>query len=100
MDIRAWVIINTLLATGIRAKETRDLKISDINMDGGYITLNTTKNKQARVIPIPSTLFVIFTEWLRIRNASSGTKRNYVVGKFDENKSSEIKKYGQIRDYS
>jgi len=39
-------------------------------MDGGYITLNSTKNKQTRVIPIPSTLFVIFTECLRIRNSS------------------------------
>jgi integrase/recombinase XerD len=67
IDIRAWVIINTLISTGIRAKELRELKISDINLEGGYITLNSTKNKQARVIPISSTLFIVLTEWLKIQ---------------------------------
>lgn len=70
IDIRAWVIINTLISTGIRAKELRELKISDINLDGGYITLNSTKNKQARVIPISSTLYIVLSEWLKIRNVS------------------------------
>jgi integrase/recombinase XerD len=70
VDIRAWVIINTLISTGIRAKELRKLKISDINLDNGYMTLNYTKNKQARVIPISSTLFIVLSEWLTIRNAS------------------------------
>lgn len=70
IDIRAWVIINTLISTGIRAKELRELKISDINLESGYITLNSTKNKHARVIPISSTLYIVLTEWLKIRNAS------------------------------
>ncbi len=46
IDIRAWVIINTLISTGIRAKELRELKISDINLDDGNITLNSTKNNK------------------------------------------------------
>lgn len=70
VDIRAWVIINTLISTGIRAKELRELKISDINLVGGYITLNSTKNKQARIIPISSTLYIVLSEWLKIRKAS------------------------------
>ena len=69
VDIRAWVIINVLISTGIRAKELRDLKISDVNLSGGYITMNSTKNRQARVIPISSTLFTVLAEWLKIRNA-------------------------------
>lgn len=70
-EIRAWVIVNVLVATGLRAQELRYLKISDLKMESGYITLNSTKNKQARIIPIPSTLNVVLSGWLRIRNATS-----------------------------
>lgn len=69
-DFRAWVIINTFLATGIRASELRALHIKDINFDGGYITLNQTKSREARIIPIPSTLHLVLEEWIQVRNAS------------------------------
>lgn len=69
-EFRAWVIINTLLATGIRAGELRALQVRDINLDSDYITLNQTKNNQARIIPIPSKLHIVLEEWIRIRNTS------------------------------
>lgn len=69
-EFRAWVIISTFLATGIRAKELRFLKIRDVNLEQGYITLNVTKNKEARIIPIPSSLHIALSEWIQVRNAS------------------------------
>ena len=69
-EFRAWVIINTFLGTGIRAKELRNLKVRDVNLEQGYITVNITKNKEARIIPIPSTLHVALSEWLQVRNTS------------------------------
>ncbi len=69
-DFRAWVIINTFLAIGIRASELRALHIKDINFDGGYITLNQTKSREARIIPIPSTLHIVLDAWIQVRNAS------------------------------
>ena len=69
-EFRAWVIINVLIATGIRAKELRYLKIKDVNLENSYIVLNATKNREARIIPIPTTLYLVLAEWLEVRNAS------------------------------
>ena len=69
-EFRAWVIINLLISTGIRAKELRNLRIKDVNMEQGYITLNVTKNNEARIIPISSTLYNVLSEWLKVRNAT------------------------------
>jgi len=68
-EYRAWVIINLFLATGIRAKELRYLKVQDVNLENSYIVLNATKNKDARILPMPTTLYNIMAEWLKIRNA-------------------------------
>lgn len=70
-EYRSWVIINVLLATGIRALELRELQIKDVNLEQGIITLNHTKNRKARVIPIPTSLNLILDSYLRIRNATS-----------------------------
>lgn len=64
---RTWVIINLLLATGIRAMELRELLIKNVDLTNGILTLSHTKNKKARVIPIPTSLLIILTEYLRIR---------------------------------
>lgn len=73
-EYRNWVIVNFLLATGIRAKELRELLIKDVDLAGGYVSLCHTKNRKARMIPIPSTLHSILIEyiyswWSRYRNA-------------------------------
>lgn len=69
-EFRAWVIINVLIGTGMRAQELRNLKIKDINLVEGYITLNVTKNNEARIIPISSSLHLVLNDWLQVRNAS------------------------------
>lgn len=69
-EYRAWAIINLFLATGIRAKELRYLKVKDVNLENSYIILNATKNKEARILPMPTTLYNVMVEWLAIRNAS------------------------------
>ncbi|TCT15685.1 integrase/recombinase XerD [Natranaerovirga pectinivora] len=65
---RTWVIINLLLATGIRAKELRELQIQDVNLDNAILSLNHTKNRKPRAIPIPTSLLIVLKEYLRIRN--------------------------------
>ena len=67
---RTWVIINLLLATGIRALELRNLLIGDIDLANGIITLQHTKNRKPRIIPIPSSLNIILSDYLRIRNGA------------------------------
>jgi integrase/recombinase XerD len=69
-EYRSWAIVNVLLATGIRALELREMQVKDVNLEQGIITLNHTKNRKARVIPIPTSLKLILDSYLRIRNAT------------------------------
>lgn len=64
------ILISTFLATGIKARELRNLRIQDVNLEQGYITVNVTKNKEARIIPISSALHIALSEWIQVRNAS------------------------------
>jgi len=70
-EYRNWVIVNFLLASGIRAKELRELLIKDVDLTAGYIALSHTKNRKARMIPIPSTLHSILIEYMSIRKGTS-----------------------------
>ncbi|WKY47306.1 tyrosine-type recombinase/integrase [Eubacteriaceae bacterium ES3] len=67
-NYRTWVIINTLISTGIRSKELRELKIKNVDLENNLISLDHTKNRKPRVIPISSTLFVVLNEYLKARN--------------------------------
>lgn len=69
-EYRSWVIVNVLLATGIRARELRKLQIQDIDMDGNIIHLRHTKNRKPRIVPIPTSLRIHLFEYLRIRNGA------------------------------
>ena len=48
----------------------RNLRVKDVSLEQGYITLNVTKNNEARIIPISSTLHMALSEWIQVRNAS------------------------------
>lgn len=69
-EYRSWVIVNLLLATGIRAKELRTLLICDVDMQGGIIHLRHTKNRKPRIVPIPNSLSIVLTEYLHFRNGA------------------------------
>ena len=63
-EFRCWVIVNFLLATGVRATELREININDLDLDNGIVSLSHTKNRKPRVIPIPTTLQTILQEYL------------------------------------
>lgn len=69
-EYRSWVIVNLLLATGIRSLELRELLIKDLDLNNCLLTLRHTKNKKARVLPLSNTLVTILTEYLNFRNAT------------------------------
>lgn len=70
-EFRNWVIINFLLATGIRARELRNLKIGDLDFENDMVRLQITKNKKARLVPISSTLKNVLLEYLAVRQSNS-----------------------------
>ena len=56
-----------LLGTGIRAKELRETRVKDVDIKEGVLSLNHTKNRKPRSIPLPTSLIIILTEYIRIR---------------------------------
>lgn len=72
---RNWVIINTLLATGIRSLELLSLRIQDIDFENNLLLVSRAKNKHQRYIPISSVLQNILVEYLNIRG---GKENDYL----------------------
>lgn len=66
--IRKWSIIWTLASTGIRARELRKLKIKNVDLVNRIITVNSTKNKKPRNVPISLSFLEVIQEYLQIRN--------------------------------
>lgn len=70
-EFRNWAIINFLLATGVRARELRNVKIEDIDFENNVIKLQITKNNKARIVPISTALKSVLTEYLTYRQSKS-----------------------------
>ena len=74
-EYRNWVIINMLLNSGCRAATLRNIKISDVDLEGGICYFRHTKNKKAQVSPLCSEMKQILQEYLRVRK---GTEDDYL----------------------
>lgn len=53
---RSWAITVWILATGNRTETVRNIKVDDINFKSKEITLTTTKNNKAQIIPLTPAL--------------------------------------------
>ncbi|BCX13791.1 MAG: tyrosine recombinase XerC [Candidatus Dojkabacteria bacterium] len=61
---RLFVIIETLLQTGIRIAELANLKIKDVDMSKKEITIEPYGSNEKRVIPINDKLFYVLKSYL------------------------------------
>ncbi|MFW6026722.1 MAG: tyrosine-type recombinase/integrase [Candidatus Woesearchaeota archaeon] len=67
-EYRNWVIINWLLSTGNRSRTVRNIKIKDLDLEGGYVRLSTLKNRYQQVIPVSKVIIDILQEYLTFRD--------------------------------
>jgi integrase/recombinase XerD len=49
---RDWVMLEVLYATGLRVTELVELKLSDVDMNGGYITVSDEEKDEQRIVPL------------------------------------------------
>ena len=66
-EYRTWGIINFLVATGVRCRTLRNIKINDLDFDNDLIYLKTTKNRKPLVIPMGKALKKVLIEYLKVR---------------------------------
>lgn len=73
-EYRNYVIINFLLATGVRSIELLNVSIADIDVVQEMITLRRTKNGKHRFIPISRSLKALLYEYMEYRGSSEATQ--------------------------
>ncbi len=71
ITLRDSAIIWLLATTGVRAKELRNIKINNVDLDRRVITLNVTKNNQARQLPISLNTIEVLEKYMRLRKGHS-----------------------------
>ena len=70
-EYQSWVMTNFLFSTGVRQHTLNNIKICDLDLDNGYITLTVTKNRKVLIIPMGADLKPILAEYLKYRQAKS-----------------------------
>ena len=64
---KTWVFENYLIGTGNRISTALNVHISDIDFEGGTITLRKTKNRKQQIIPLSNSLGDVLSEYLLVR---------------------------------
>lgn len=66
-EYRTWAIINFFIATGVRCRSLRNVKIKDLDFENELIYIHTTKNRKPIVLPMGRTIKKVLLEYLKIR---------------------------------
>lgn len=70
-EYRTWVIICFLLNCGCRAATIRNIKIKDIDFDGGMVVFRHNKNGKVQYAPMCNELQKTLKEYLRYRGGGA-----------------------------
>ena len=74
-EYRTWTIINFFVATGVRSRSLRNIKIQDLDFDNDLIYVRVTKNRKLLVMPMGTTIKKVLLEYLKFRG---GEKEDYL----------------------
>lgn len=70
-DYRNWVIVNFLIATGVRVRTLINIKIGDIDFQSETVKYTVTKNRKQQLVPLSKTLSSVLNEYLLFRKGES-----------------------------
>ena len=66
MEWRCWAVVNTLLATGIRANTLINIRVGDLDFQHNTIFLSKLKNRKQQTIPMSESLKAALTIYLKL----------------------------------
>lgn len=64
LENRNWVLVNYFLATGNRVSSVAALRIQDVDLEDGYITVNRQKNGKPTRIPLVKKIVRILRQYI------------------------------------
>lgn len=70
-EYRNWVIINFLLATGVRVGELVSLHVGDIDFEDAVVKVKRGKSRRERHLPLSKTIIKILMEYVNIRDGEA-----------------------------
>ena len=70
-EFKVWTFENYLLGTGNRLTTALNIRVKDVDFEGGLIILGRTKNRRQQIIPLSQTLSDILREYLMIRGGNN-----------------------------
>lgn len=71
LTLRDSTIIWLLATTGVRTKELRNISINNVDLDRRIVTLNITKNNQARQLPLSLNTVEVLEKYMRVRKGNN-----------------------------
>jgi integrase len=80
--LRPWVFhcfLGLLSVTGLRFSEALDLKLDDVDLDQGVLTVRSAKFGRSRLVPLHPTTRTVLVDYLQRRRQFLGSRRSDFV---------------------
>lgn len=74
-EYRTWALENFFVATGVRSRSARNVRIQDLDFENDLIYIDVTKSRKGLVIPMSVSLKKVLIEYLAVRK---GKLEDYV----------------------
>ena len=106
-SVRNYCLFHFMLDCGLRLSEVINLKRSDVDFEGGYITINNSKCNKSRLVPLPPFLAdalkrylssVVFPkcDYLLLNSAGASLSKNAVEMFFSRLKTPDLNVYPHL----
>jgi integrase/recombinase XerD len=80
--LRPWVfhcLLGLLSVTGLRISEALDLKLDDVDLEQGVLTIRAAKYGRSRLVPVHPSTHTVLVHYLRRREQFLGVRRSDYV---------------------
>lgn len=71
-EFRTWALENLFVATGVRSRSARNVRIQDLDFENDLIYIDVVKSRKGLVIPMSISLKKVLIEYLSVRKGKSG----------------------------
>ena len=70
-EVKMWVIANLVLSTGIRSRNVREVKLSDLDLQNRTLYLRDTKSHKSQIVYLSKSVVKVLNEWLKLTELPS-----------------------------
>lgn len=94
-EFKTWALISFLVGTGCRLSTALEIKISDLDLQSGYVIFRHSKNHRQQVFPLSKGLLGVLKQYLQVRGGDGYLFPNQYGNKADKRTTQK-----QVADYN